>query len=179
MYQVLSSYSFEELVEYVKKSQYKLTTPSIDLYASYEDRNYSILQSKFSKNKIILVRPYIMRWHRMQQRNFVIKMKKQERGTLLEGRFVIPTFDLVTCTFFALVWLSICVLGLFGKFSLDLSKKLILVAACCIGCLVVVIRLFGGRFIYRQGEKEVLKYFRSLGTEIKPEGHSRTKHNKQ
>ena len=170
MYKVLSEYSFEELAEYVSNSDYRLTSPIFESFWNLNKTKYTKLQSKILKNKIILKRTRTAR--RGFQRNFVIKVTKQAQGTLLEGRFAIPKDRLILGIFTYFIFISIHVFALLNldralpTVSTNFDKILTLLATCCFMCLIVTLFLFSGRLIYRQGEKEILDFFRTLGTEI-------------
>ena len=183
MYKVISSYSFEELAEYVRKSDYRLTRPNFESFINSSKRKYPKLKSKISKNKIILKRPRAAR--RSFQWNFAIKATKQEQGTLLEGKHVIPVDKLVVGIFGFVIVIFLHAFGLLNVDRIhtadqvtDFGKILLLTATCCLGYLILAFYLFGGRLIYRQGEKEVLEYFRTLGTEIETNNSSEIKRKK-
>jgi hypothetical protein len=183
MYQVLSEYSFEELVEYVIDTECLLTKPKFETFMSFNKSKYSKLKKRILKNKIILQRPRSSR--RGFQWNFVIKASKQAQGTLLKGRFAMPADRLVGGILFYALVISLFVFGMLNldnafptQSMTDLGKILLLAATCCWGCAILTVIFFGGRYVYRQGEKEVLEYFRTMGTEIKTKNSFKPKRRK-
>lgn len=172
IYRVLYPYSFEELIEHINENRCRLSRPKFETFWNSDKMEDNILEGKIVKNNIILYRPHTTR--RGFQRNFKIKVTKQTQGLLLEGKFVIPPLQLSGGIPFGLMFLTIYIFALINldralptSSMTSLGKILVLTLACCWGLSLCAFYIFGGKLIYRQGEKEVLEYFKSLGAEVK------------